>query len=209
MASLIQSILKDCYRYPDRDTMPEEDCGQFLRPWGFITYRTFYGPGSGERWAKLLQAVTAGVKFGLNKMDGAEDAAATTKVLELFTLDARSDPALLDGLTLEDVRKLYSEGMAGVRLINIDNGPWHLFLLADAEVLGEADLRQLKVVEGDYDPVARVPKHTRGGPQSYFGWITMSSTTVAELWHELYSHYLWEIADWTTGEPGAFLDLES
>jgi hypothetical protein len=50
----------------------------------------------------------------------------------------------------------------------MDNGLWRLFLLADAEVLGEADLRLLKVVKGDYDPVARVLKHTRGRPQRYF-----------------------------------------
>ncbi|KAH5131207.1 hypothetical protein HBH70_177090 [Parastagonospora nodorum] len=204
MVSSIQSILNDCYRYPDRIIMPEEDREQFLRPWGFIIYRTFYGPDSDESWTKLLQTITAGVRAGLNKMDGAEDTAATAKVLGLFKLDARSDPALLAGLTLEDVRKLYLEEGPGAQLINMDNGPWRLFLLADAEVLGEADLRLLKVVEGDYDPIDRVPKNTRGGPQRYFGWLTMSSTTVAELWDELYSYYLWELAGGTTGEPGAF-----
>jgi hypothetical protein len=91
----------------------------------------------------------------------------------------------------------------------MENGPWRLFLLADAEVLGKADLRLIKVVEGDYDPIDRVPKNTRGGPQRYFGWITMSSTTVAELWNELYSYYLWEIGSCTTGEPGAFWDPEN
>ncbi|KAH3957787.1 hypothetical protein HBI81_156690 [Parastagonospora nodorum] len=209
MASWIEMILNDCYRYPDRIIMPEEDREQFLRPWGFIIYRTFYGPGSDESWTKLLQTITAGVESGLNKMDGAEDTAATAKVLGLFKLDVRSDPALLAGLTLEDVRKLYLEEGAGVQLINMDSDPWRLFLLADAEVLGEADLPLLKVVEGDYDPVAWVPKNTRGGPQRYFGWITMSPTTVAELWRELDSYYLWEIADWTTGEPGAFWDPEN
>ncbi|KAH4111885.1 hypothetical protein HBH47_233660 [Parastagonospora nodorum] len=204
MVPSIQSILNDCYRYPDRIIMPEEDREQFLRPWGFIIYRTFYGPDSDESWTKLLQTITAGVRAGLNKMDGAEDTAATAKVLGLFKLDARSDPALLAGLTLEDVRKLYLEEGPGAQLINMDNGPWRLFLLADAEVLGEADLRLLKVVEGDYDPIDRVPKNTRGGPQRYFGWLTMSPTTVAELWDELYSYYLWELAGGTTGEPGAF-----
>jgi hypothetical protein len=209
MVSQIQDMLEDCYSYPNRAIMPEEDREQFLLPWGFIIYRTFYGPGSDERWAKLLQTITTGVESGLNRMDGARDTAATAKVLGLFKLDARSDPALLAGLTLEDVRKLYLEGGPGVQLTNMDNGPWRLFLLADAEVLGEADPGLLKVVEGDYDPADRVPKNTRCGPQRYFGWITMSSTTVAELWQELFSYYLWEVAGGTTGEPGAFWDPEN
>jgi hypothetical protein len=32
MVSSIQSILNDCYRYPDRDITPEEDREQFLQP---------------------------------------------------------------------------------------------------------------------------------------------------------------------------------
>jgi hypothetical protein len=90
--------------------MPGEDLEQFLQPWGSTIYRTFYGPRSDERWAKLLQTITAGVGSGLNEMNGAEDTAATAKVLGLFKLNARSDPALLAGLALEDVRKLYLEG---------------------------------------------------------------------------------------------------
>jgi len=98
------------------------------------------------------------------EMDGAEDTAATAKVLGLFKLDVRSDPARLAGLTLENVRKFYLEDRDGIQLINMDNGPWRLFLMADAEVLCEADLRRLKVVEGDYDPVDRVPRHERRAP---------------------------------------------
>jgi hypothetical protein len=81
MVSSIQSILEDCYRYPDRYIMPGEDLEQFLQPWGSTIYRTFYGPRSDERWAKLLQTITAGVGSGLNEMNGAEDTAATAKVL--------------------------------------------------------------------------------------------------------------------------------
>ncbi|KAH8732401.1 hypothetical protein GQ44DRAFT_697591 [Phaeosphaeriaceae sp. PMI808] len=209
MAPRVQRMLRDLYRFPlDRYVMPEEDRDQFLEHWGFTIYRTFYGPGSDEKWSKLLQNITAGTEDRLNRMDGAEDTPVTTKVWGLFKLDARSDPTLLDGLTLEDVRKLYLEG-AGGRPMNVDRSIWRLFLLADAEVLGDSDLRLLKVAAADYDPVAAVPKNRRAGPQHYFGWITMPSTTALDLWNELDSYTLGEIADSTSGGPGAYWDPDN
>jgi hypothetical protein len=205
--SRIQPILDMCYNYPERIIEPDEDREQFLQPWGFIIYRTFYGPGSDETWTKLLESITAGVEHSLSQMDGSDDTAATAKVLSLFKLDARSDPARLSDATLEDVRALYQEGgwPGAIQLVNMNNDPWRVFLLADVEVLGEkADFCRLKAVEGDYDPVDRVPKNKRAGPQRYFGWITMAATNVAELWRELDWYYLEEVNNGT--EPGAFWD---
>jgi hypothetical protein len=205
MSDPIQRMLDKCYDYPKRTIEPDEDLEQFLKPWGFIIYRTFYGPGSDETWTQLLESITAGVEHSLSRMDGSDDNAA--KVLGLFKLDARSDPARLSDATLEDVRALYQEGEwpGAIQLVNMNNDPWRVFLLADVEVLGEnTDFRRLKAVEGDYDPVARVPKNKRGGPQRYFGWITMAATSVADLWSEFDSYYL-EGVNYGT-EPGAFWD---
>lgn len=78
-----------------------------------------------------------------------------------------------------------------------------MFLLADVEVLSEkADFCQLKAVEGDYDPVDRVPKNKRAGLQRYFGWITMEATDVADLWVEFDDCCLEQVNYGT--EPGAF-----
>jgi hypothetical protein len=41
-------------------------------------------------------------------MKGDKDGVVTSKILKLFHLDARSDITLLNGLTREDVQKLYS-----------------------------------------------------------------------------------------------------
>lgn len=44
------------------------------------------------------------------KSEGGEETVAATEVLEFLRLDARSDPSLLDGLTLEHEPKLYADG---------------------------------------------------------------------------------------------------
>ena len=91
-------MLDKLYEFPVRVIQPDEDCDQFLVPWGFTIYRTFYGPGFDEQWFKLLQTITAGTKHRLSEMEGGEDTVVTTKILELLHLDARSDRTLLNGL---------------------------------------------------------------------------------------------------------------
>jgi hypothetical protein len=108
----------------------------------------------------------------LYHLDGTEDNPdAYIKARDQFRLDTRSDPATLDGLTLEDVRQLWLEGSGG-QPMNAENdlsrAPWRLFFLADAEVLRERRLDKIKVAVADYDPATAVP---RLGRQRYFGWI--------------------------------------
>ncbi|KAJ4381341.1 hypothetical protein N0V86_003690 [Didymella sp. IMI 355093] len=201
----VQEMLNKLYEFPDRVVQPDEDRDQFLVPWGFTIYRTFYGPGSDEQWSNLLQTITTGTKHGLSKMEGGEHTVVTTKISELLYLDARSDPTLLNGLTLEDVRNLYVDGTGG-QPMNVANDPWRVFFIADAQVLQDPHLGLLKVVAAGYDSVAAAPRN--GLRQRYFGWITMPSATVVDLWVELDGYYLWEIVDFTAGGPGAYWDVD-
>jgi hypothetical protein len=69
--------------------------------------------------------------------------------------------------------------------MNMDNGPWQVFILADAEVLANPDHEVIKCVAADYDAAACVPKNSWYCPQRYFGWIRMSSRQVLTLWFEM------------------------
>jgi hypothetical protein len=200
----VHKMLDKLYEFPDRVIQPDER-DQFLVPWGFTIYRTFYGSGSDEQWTKLLQTITAGTKHRLSEMEGDEDNAITTKILQLLNLDARSDPTLLNDLTLDDVRRLYVDGTGG-QPMNVAHDPWRVFLVADAQVLQDPHLGLLKVVAADYDSVTAAPRD--GLPQKYFGWITMPSATIVDLWGELDTYYLWQIVNFTAGGPGAYWDVD-
>lgn len=203
----ITKFLNDLYRYPeDRNVQPEEDIEQFLTYWGFTIYRTYYGPESDGQWSKLLKKTADGVEEGLTHLEEADEKPeATAKARDQFRLDARSDSATLEGLTLEDVRQLYLDRNGG-QPMNTDNRPWRIFLLADAQVLQDPGFRLLKAAAADYDPVATVPKNTWSGPQRYFGWITMPPTAIVDLYSELGTFTFKQIANNTSGGPGAFWD---
>ncbi|KAH7076614.1 hypothetical protein BKA63DRAFT_412219 [Paraphoma chrysanthemicola] len=206
----ITEFLDDLYVYPEgRLIEPEEDHKQFLMHWDFTIYRTYYGngtyygTGSDEQWSKLLKTVIDGVTQGLARMEEAdENPDATTQLRERFRLDARSDPATLDGLTQQHVRQLYVKGSGG-RPMNTDKPIWRIFLLADAEVLQDPDLRLIKAVAADYDPAA-VPRNTRMGPQRYFGWMAMPMTAVLGLYTELDIFQFEQIVSHASGGLGAF-----
>ncbi|KAH8693428.1 hypothetical protein GQ44DRAFT_148854 [Phaeosphaeriaceae sp. PMI808] len=207
MTETIVHFLKGLYRFPTDQIIKKEEVEQYLGPWGFTIYRTSYGSGSEEQWQKLLQKATVSAKGRLEKLEGVkENPDATAKVLDQFSLDARSDPDTLEGLTLEDVRQLYLGGSGGQPL-HVDRGQRRLFLLADDQVLQDPDLARLKVVAADYDHVAAVPKNWRVGPQRYFGWITMPTTVIFQLWDALELFDIEQIANRTSpGGPGVYWD---
>ncbi|KAH6883153.1 hypothetical protein BKA58DRAFT_31352 [Alternaria rosae] len=179
------------HMYPkDWNNQPEEDKKQFLEQfldhWGYTIYRTYYGPGSDEKWVKLLKIITDGVEKGLAKLKEADNKPdAVTKARDWFRLDARSLPTTLDGLTIEDVRQVYREGNGGQPMRGLQRNNWGtaIFLVADAQVLQEPDLNLLKVGDAKYDPVAAVPKNPRVGPQRYFGWFTIPTTAVLDFYN--------------------------
>jgi hypothetical protein len=150
----------------------------------------------------LLQKATINAKDCLlkNLAGVKENPGITAEVLGQFLLDARSDPATLDGLTLEDVRQLYQP-------LYVDWRQQRLFLLADDQVLQDPDIVRLKVVAAEYGPVAAVPTNWKFGPQRYFGWMTMPTTTVFYLWDALELFTMEDIVNRTSpGGPGVYWD---
>jgi hypothetical protein len=207
----IGDFLNDLWRLPEGIIFGPNDATlvpQYFETWGFTIYRTHYGPGSEEQWCRLLQTMHAGAQDGIENMWQAEDyPAIMSKSWDLFRLDARSDADTLDGLTLENVRQVYVDKAGGAPMPNVPHRhPWHVFFLADAEVLRDPDLRMIKVVAAEYDAERAVPKNRRYGPQRYFGWITMPATATLNLWRQLDDDWLMDIGSriMPCGGPGAF-----
>lgn len=206
--SRITKFVDGLRKIPDGEHVYEMNLDKYLQPWGFTIYRTYYGSGSDQQWEKLLVNITNGVKDRLRAHGGSkEDPAMITRAEELFKLDARSDPAALDSLALEDVRQFYHERTGG-QPMNTDKGPWRVFILVDAEVLANPELDIIKCVAADYDAAACVPKNSFFGPQRYFGWLRVASKHVLTLWFELEIYDFEQIGNHTAGGPGAWWDPE-
>lgn len=209
MSCKIRNLLQNLRKVPEGEIISEAELNNplsFLHPWGFTIYRTYYGPGSDRQWDELIQAVTNSTKDAVRATaESTDDPTITAKAEDLFQLDTRSDLAVLDGLTLEEVRQLYHDG-AGGQPMNTANDPWRVFMLADEEVLTKPDLGVVKCVAADYDAAACVPRNPHFGPQRYFGWLRMPSTHVLKLWVELDTYCLEQIVNHTLGGPGAWWD---
>ncbi|KAH7093222.1 hypothetical protein FB567DRAFT_170067 [Paraphoma chrysanthemicola] len=175
-----------------------------FRNWGYTIYRTAYGPSTDQRWQRLLEKIQIQAYAAtLRVCKTTADNPAVQQLWSLFRLDARSDPAL-DSLSMEQLRLLYRNGDGGVPM-NADFRSHRVFLLADEEVLSDADACLIKCVEADYEAADHVPRNTRLGGQRYFGWMPMRSAEIMELWKELESEDLSTIAPPTIG--GSHLSL--
>jgi hypothetical protein len=169
-----------------------------FRNWGYTIYRTAYGPSTDQRWQQLLEKIqTQAYAATLRVCDTTADDPAVQQVWSLFRLDARSDPAL-EGLSMEQLRLLYRNGDGGVPM-NADLRSHRVFLLADEEVLSNANVFPLKCVEADYEAADHVPRDWRVGRQRYFGWMPMRSADIVGLWKELEFNALERIAPQTIG----------
>ncbi|KAJ5057730.1 hypothetical protein J3E74DRAFT_430759 [Bipolaris maydis] len=136
MGSRIKSLLKSLRKVLEGKIISQAEFNNslgFLQPRGFTIYRTYYGPGSDQQWDELIQAITIGAKDAIReKTKFTDDPAMIAKVEELFKQDTRSDPTVLEGLTLEEVRQLHHKGTGG-QPINIDRDLWRIFILGDTE----------------------------------------------------------------------------
>lgn len=108
--------------------------------WGFTVYRTYYGPGSDQNWNTLRNKAKeeADKELMACVYDGNDETAE--KLKPLFRLDARSDPALLDGLSLAELCKVYKDKAGG------EPEPVHeccVFLVADEQILIRSDRETL------------------------------------------------------------------
>ena len=148
------------------------------RNWGFRVYRTYYGPSSDQKWEDIIQRMRESVKGALAMLDGVKDDAQILS--ELFHLDLRSDAATLDGLNLDQIRQIHQSST------DLDNTICHkeAFLVADQDVL-EDDNTWIKCVEADYVAPNHVPFSPRHFGPRYFGWMKMTTGSVADLWFVL------------------------
>ncbi|KAK2687533.1 hypothetical protein QWA68_013114 [Fusarium oxysporum] len=75
--------------------------------WGFTFFRTYYGEESDEHWQALLYSLRYQTKlaFGAFEDDEETDQDDMRRVQELFYLDVREDPSLLEGLDVRGLRE--------------------------------------------------------------------------------------------------------
>lgn len=78
-----------------------------------------------------------------------------------------------------------------------------IFLLVDAQVLQDPQLRLLKAVDADHNPITNVPRNTRVR-QLHCGWIVISTTAVAGIFYRMNAFTFDEIVGHANGGPGAF-----
>ncbi|KAJ6194982.1 hypothetical protein J3E72DRAFT_198360 [Bipolaris maydis] len=162
MGSRIKSLLKSLRKVLEGKIISQAEFNNslgFLQPRGFTIYRTYYGPGSDQQWDELIQAITIGAKDAIReKTKFTDDPAMIAKAEELFKPDIRSNPAVLEGLALEEVRQLYHKETGG-QPMNTDSDLWRIFIRADMEVLKNPDLDITKCVVADYDAAVCVLKN--------------------------------------------------
>jgi hypothetical protein len=206
------SFLMGLRRAPDGSYPPGTDMTVYDSVWGFTVYRTAYEPASELKWQALLDDIRADVVEQFNGRDGKYQADHTTqRILSLFHLDIRSDPAVLDGLNMDDLRKVYKDA---------DWKERKFFLLVDQEVLDAPRKKPDKIgykswvkcvdveyLASDWDN----PRNKRAGPQVCFGWMKLATSCVPQLWFLLGSKWLDSLAPpvregtdvevWDEGEP--------
>jgi hypothetical protein len=108
--------------------------------------------------------------------DEGEDPHDTAMISENFKLDARSDSATLDGLTTDEVFRIYRNevGDSPMEMRNSLTPDHQIFLLADEEVLQNLDSGVLKVVQAAPAEGA--------DPECYYQWIRVDVDCLIELW---------------------------
>jgi hypothetical protein len=99
---------------------------------------------------------------------------------------------------MDQLRLLYRNGDGGAPM-NVDLRSHRVFLVADDEVLSDANAFMVKCVEADYEAADNVSRDPRRVPQRYFGWMPMRAGQVVELWKDLEDRDLSELAPPTIG----------
>ena len=209
--SLVQDHLDGLFR-------ATEDGALFHLPWGFTLYRTEYGGPSEARWQTLVDAIQAHVAAKLapggddddeeGEEEGESPQVTRAALLRLFRLDVQSDAAALQSQPLDVLRAQFLEGALAAAAPETVLAPQQrIFLLADAEVLGDDEAFSdgpggglwVKAVQADYTAADHTPRDAREGPQRYFGWMKMRADAVLGLWRVLDRHEMASVAPLTIG----------
>jgi hypothetical protein len=115
--------------------------------------------------------------------DGNDETAE--KLKSLFRLDVRSDPALLDGLSLAELYKVYKDKIGGEpELIH----RCCVFLVADEQVLDQIGHGNLiiKAVDADRPPFLQEGVSVRSRTNGFsWGWHVTKIRQMLEFWGKL------------------------
>lgn len=209
--SILPGVLKSLFHPPEGDLPADADeRDDFWHNWGFTIYRTAYGgEQSDQHWRALLAKIRAQAeeetKVHTAERPGSATAAdaerAAGKLRALFRLDARSDAARLGGASDDRLRELYRAGEPGSDgkppVMHGGTPKRRHFLVADAQVLEDAGEGRFwaRCVQADYEPghyVSRNPRFFVG--QYFFGWMQMTTRSTLELWSDLGTRDLDQIA---------------
>lgn len=101
-------------RVLDQDLRRPGPRGQPRLQWGYIIYRTAYGPGSDQLWQALLDQIQSYVRKSIlylsttfrDEPDDPEEVAVRQQLASLFHLDTREDEQTLSGASMEAVREI-------------------------------------------------------------------------------------------------------
>lgn len=210
--SILPGVLKSLFHPPEGDLPADADeRDEFWLNWGFTIYRTAYGgEQSDQHWQALLAKIRAQAeeetRVHATERPGSATAGdaerAADRLRALFRLDAHSDAARLDGASDDRLRELYRAGEPpgedGKPPVMHGGVPRRRhFLVADAQVLEDAGNGRFwaRCVQADYEPddyVSRNPRFFVG--QYFFGWMQMTTRSILELWSDLATRDLDQIA---------------
>ncbi|KAK0610692.1 hypothetical protein B0T17DRAFT_621153 [Bombardia bombarda] len=173
--------------------------------WGFAIYRTAYGGATTDApWRSLLEAIHTNLRTEVLGLRVPRE--RCEEFLSLLKLDVREDQSILQGASMDRVREMIKESdprptddePLGGTLTTLQG----VFLYVDDEVLEAAAQTTLtagsrppwvKMVELDYNPEQH-KGNRRVGPQSYFGWMKLSTGSLFQLWQDLQGQDLWKLA---------------
>lgn len=170
--------------------------------WGFPIYRTAYGGETDRHWETLLQAIRREVSEELENHQLSNDKYrpgnpdAGSKILSLFRLEAIEGRDLLEDAEFDRLRQIYHDNRDDLPAKHTPER-YHLFLVADAEVLAAVARGDswVKIVHPRYRPedfVVKNPRFRRG--IWFLGYMWMTTRSVLYLWDWLYNRELELIA---------------
>ena len=175
--STVRSIVRRTWRPPINVDIYPADHDEHYKPWGFTVYRTCYTPESDQQWKLMIDKISTTVLATLSKCkDEGQDPHDTAMISKNFKLDARSDSATLDGLTMDEISQIYLNEAGGspMELRNSLTPDHQILLLADEEVLQNLDSGVLKVVQAA--PVEGAD------PECYYQWLRVDVIFLIDLW---------------------------
>ncbi len=157
---------------------------EYFVPFGYTIYRTAYDNAAQDQvWEFLLERLDADLKQDIthtfsSRQHIESERQNTEKLKSLARIEGRSDQAVLNNCSVEQLRTIFENRVGGAPL-NAD-APWFpYFLFADREVLEAAARGEhwVKIGEVYYENLAYdTENHPRlRQKQTYWGWMKVAT----------------------------------